>query len=95
MADDGISITHNHGRKRYEIHVEDELAGVLDYRDREGVLDLYHTGVEPQFGGRGLGARIVEFALTEARDSVSKVIPTCSFVAGYLGKHPEFSDVVA
>ena len=95
MADDDITTTHNHGRKRYEIHVEGELAGVIDYRDRDGAIDMYHTGVEPQCGGRGLGGKIVAFALGDARSAGAKVIATCPFIAGYVEKHPEYADLLA
>lgn len=94
MADD-TTTAHNASENRYEIHVGDELAGVIDYRDRDGALDMYHTGVEKQFGGRGLGTRLVEFALTDARDSGHTVIPTCPFIASFIDEHPDFADVSA
>ncbi|NHB83660.1 N-acetyltransferase [Tessaracoccus sp. HDW20] len=94
MADD-ITTSHHKSRRRYEIFVGDELAGYLDYRDHDGAVEMYHTVTEPEFGGRGLASRLAGFALTDVRDSGLKVVPTCSFVRGFIDRHQEFADLVA
>ncbi|MFM9152552.1 MAG: GNAT family N-acetyltransferase [Methylocystis sp.] len=33
-----------------------------------------------ELSGRGVGSRLVDFALNKARERKQKVIPTCSFV---------------
>lgn len=94
MAEEDITLANNPAASRYELHVGQDLAGVIDYREEDGRLDLFHTGVEPEFGGRGLGQRIVEFALTDILDSGGRVIPTCPFISRYIDAHPDFGDLV-
>lgn len=95
MTDEPITTTHNTDRGRYEIHVGDVLAGVIDYRDTDGAIDMYHTGIESRFEGRGLGKRLAEFALTDARDAGQKVLPTCPFIDRFMTKNPDFNDLRA
>lgn len=90
-----IKASHNPDQSRYEIHVDGALAGVIDYKEQDGVRDMFHTGVEKEFGGRGLGGRIVEFALTDSRDAGLQVRPTCPFIARFFDQHPDFADLRA
>lgn len=87
-------VTHHPDRHRFEITVGDELAGVLDYRLSGDTAEMPHTEVFPQFGGRGLASLLARAALDHARSAGWTVVPTCSFVAGYLSKHPEYADLV-
>jgi uncharacterized protein len=89
-----ISITHQPGRARYEIAVAGELAGFVEYRGADGALDLVHTEVLPAFEGRGLAARLAQFALDDARRHGRKVVPTCSYIARYIERHPEAQELV-
>lgn len=82
-------------RERYEAHVDDELAGVLVYKQRRDRIALIHTEVRPDFEGRGIASAIVRFALADARAHGWKVIPSCPYVQSYLERHPEERDLVA
>jgi predicted GNAT family acetyltransferase len=73
--------------------VENHLA-VLEYELEGEIITFTHTGVPTELGGRGLGGQLVRAGLDYARENRLKVIPQCSFVAGYLGKHPEDQDLV-
>lgn len=95
MTDDDITTTHNTSRRRYEIHVGDDLAGVIDYRDSDGAVEMHHTGVESRFEGLGLGKRLAEFALTDVRDAGRKVVPTCPFIDRFMTRNPDFNDLRA
>ncbi|HEX7306018.1 GNAT family N-acetyltransferase [Lentzea sp.] len=83
-------VTDNEAASRYEVHVDGELAGFLEYRDVSGVLALVHTEVGEEYGGRGLGAQLAKFALDDAQARGVKVSPLCPFVAKYIEKHPEY-----
>jgi uncharacterized protein len=89
-----ISISNETGRQRYEIAVGGELAGFVQYRVREGTLDLVHTEVLPQFEGRGLAGKLAQFALDDARRQGRKVAPSCSYIARYVERHPQLQDLV-
>jgi predicted GNAT family acetyltransferase len=37
---------------------------------------------------------LVSFALDDARNRDLKVVPMCSFVRGYIERHPEYQDLL-
>jgi len=89
-----ITVIDDSSAQRFEVFDGDQRAGYLAYRVNDGVLDLTSTQVDPQFGGRGLAAQLVGFALNTAREQGLLVRPTCSYVANYLQKHSdEYGDL--
>ncbi len=83
-------VENNEVRQRFEIRMDGHLAK-LNYRVSNGEIDLIHTEVPEELGGRGLGNKLVEAALVYARDKTLKVVPSCSFVSKYLASHPEWN----
>ncbi len=74
----------------------DTGTAVLDYSEpRRGVLDLQHTAVPQAARGKGVAGALVRAALDDARKNGEKIIPTCPFVASWLGRHPEYRDLVS
>lgn len=73
---------------RYEIVVDNELAGFADviYRGDEAILP--HVEVFPQFGGRGLGTFLVRDTLKDLKGRGKKIVAHCPFVVAYLEKNP-------
>ncbi len=92
---ENLTLTKNAAANRYELHHGHELIGLIDYRIDGDVVDMHHTEVDPAHGGNGHGNRIVEFALTDAREAGMKVRPTCPFIAKYLHRHEDFWDLRA
>jgi hypothetical protein len=86
-------IVHNPGRNRFELEQEGHLA-VLEYQLAEAKIVFTHTGVPQELGGRGLGSQLARAGLDYARANSLKVVPLCSFIAGYIQKHPEYQDLV-
>ncbi|WP_206448164.1 GNAT family N-acetyltransferase [Agrococcus sp. KRD186] len=83
-------------RGRYEAHIGDHLAGVLSYvDDADGNRVLQHTVVGDEYGGHGVGSALARFAMQDATDAARKIVPQCTFVQGWLGKHPEHQSLVA
>ena len=69
---------------------------VLAYRERGStVLELYSTFVPEQDREQGTAGRLVEAALTYAREQGMRVLPTCPYVARWLREHPEHAEMVA
>jgi predicted GNAT family acetyltransferase len=79
---------------RYEIVVDDAVAGFVTYRDRGDERALLHTEVDRAFEGRGLASRLIRAALEDARSRGLAVLPHCPFVRSFIGKHPEYVDLV-
>ncbi|PRQ11332.1 N-acetyltransferase [Corynebacterium sp. 13CS0277] len=88
-------IHHEVERHRFVIAVDGQEAGFAAYRDREGVRDFNHTVVDPAFRGRGLSSPLIAAALDATRAQGLRVRPSCSAVAHFVSKHPEYADLVA
>jgi uncharacterized protein len=85
MTDSQIAITENPEARRYEAHVDGALAGFADYRDAEAVRSFVHTEIDPSFGGRGIGSRLVDEALRSTIAQGRRIRPLCSFVVARSG----------
>lgn len=81
-------------RSRFEIEVDGELAGFLDYRRDGDEYALPHTRIYSQFEGRGLGHELVRNALVQISERGGTVLPYCPFVPRVIKDHPEFTDLV-
>jgi predicted GNAT family acetyltransferase len=79
---------------RYEVRIDGELAGILEYVVKRNRIALAHTEVLPAFEGRGIAGRLAKFALDDARRRGLGVIVLCPFVRVYLERHPEERDIV-
>ena len=86
-------VIHNPGAGRFEFQKDGHLA-VLEYRLSDGKITFNHTGVPESLGGQGIGALLARAGLDYARDLSLAVVPLCSFIAGYIQKHPEYKDLV-
>jgi uncharacterized protein len=89
-----IEVTDQARAGRYEVRVDGELAGFADRTVREGMMVLPHTVVDRRYRGRGLAAELVHRALDDARAQGLGVIPSCWYVAQYIGDHPAEVDLV-
>jgi len=67
---------------------------LLDYRLSGGVMTILHTEVPHALRGRGLAGQLVRAAFGYAREAGLKVAPRCSYAAEWVGRHPEFADLV-
>ena len=82
------SVVNNPQKRQFEIQLGQEMA-LLAYRQRPGQIELMHTEVPMSQRGKGIGEKIVKFALEYARQNQLEVIPSCKFVQAYLKRHPE------
>lgn len=79
---------------RFEITVEGELAGYVDYRLDGQEYALPHTRVLPPFEGRGIGGQLVTGALAEIASRGGTVLPYCPFVPKVIRDNPEYLKLV-
>src|SRR5690606_27260703 len=54
----GVLVEDNPARRRFEILVDDALAGCTTYEQRPGAVVLVRTEVDPSFAGRGVGTAL-------------------------------------
>jgi predicted GNAT family acetyltransferase len=50
--------------------------------------------VPQALSGQGVGSRLVRGSLEATRAVGLRVVAKCPFVSAYLGKHPEFNDLL-
>jgi predicted GNAT family acetyltransferase len=91
---DDAHITHDADAGRYEIFVGGVRGGFAEYELDGSTMVFTHTLTSPQLRGRGLAARVVRFALDDARQSGRTVVPQCWFVAQFIDEHPEYADLL-
>jgi hypothetical protein len=80
---------------RYEILEDGRVVGIADYADRGDVLVFHHTEVDAPLRGRELGAQLVRGALDDVRARGRTIVPTCSYVAGFVDEYPDYADLLA
>ena len=56
---------------------------------------IEHTEVPVELEGRGIAGRIVKTALDHARSQNLVVLPLCPYAKAYIGRHPEYRDLLA
>jgi len=89
-----IVVTDNQEQERFEAHVDGELAGYAQYKQRPDGIALTHFETLPAYGGRGVASTLAREAIARVRDSDAQVIPLCEFAVSYIREHPEYVDLV-
>ena len=93
--DDDLLIVDAPERQRYEAILDDRLVGYAEYRlVRGNRVILFHTEVDPTVSGKGIGGRLAEGALDDVRARGLNVTVKCPFIAAWLRRHPEYTDIV-
>lgn len=91
---DAFSVSENPEALRYELRDESgAVLGHLEYLVRADVTVLPHTEVDRSLRGQGWGDRLVRHALDDLRAKGATVLPTCSFVALWMDRHPEYAEL--
>jgi hypothetical protein len=93
--DPATTVVDNPDAGRFELHLDGELIGFAEYRPAGDSVIIAHTEIADDHEGEGLGGVLVREALERIRSRGKTVIPTCPFTAAYIGRHPEFVDLVA
>ena len=90
-----MNITHNTTAQRVETTI-DGMTAYLSYQVAGDDTLIYdHTIVPKELGGRGLGTALVKHALDYANEHNKKIVPSCSFVASYINRRPEYQHLLA
>jgi uncharacterized protein len=86
-------VRDNPALHRYELEVEGHTA-IAEYQLTSDTITFVHTDVPKELSGRGIGSALAQGALEAVRRRGLRVVAECPFVAGYIGKHPEFQDLL-
>lgn len=94
MQPEEISFTNNEPDSQFVVRTQG-AQGMIEYeKQAPDHLDLYHTEVDPELEGKGVAKVLVQRALEYCRTNNWKVTPTCTYVAAYIQRHPEYQDLV-
>lgn len=90
-----MNIIHDTINQRFEVTL-DGISAYLSYQViGADIWDFHHTIVPSELGGRGVGSALAQFALDTAQTQHKKIIASCSFVAHYINKHPQYQPLLA
>ena len=80
---------------RFELLVDGQSAGELDYQIRDNTIVITHTEIDPSHQGEGLGGELVRGALNLIRAETDyRVVPSCPFVAHWISKNADYQDLL-
>jgi len=88
------TVIHHLKSKRFEILLDNGQFAFLEYDEINIGLNFTHTFVPSGFEGKGIAAVLVQFGLEYVRKNNLLVMPSCSYVATYIERHPEFKNLV-
>ncbi len=90
-----VEIVKNAAARQYEMRVGEHTALVQFRSEKDGQICLLHTEVPAGLGGQGIGSRLAQGVLDSIRAEGQQVVPQCSFIAGYIERHPEYQDLIS
>ncbi|APF41466.1 GNAT family N-acetyltransferase [Neomicrococcus aestuarii] len=94
IAHENLRLEHNEDRGRFDLWQGDQFIGFLGYHEEDGVVEVQHTIIDEKFGRKGYARALVTMVLEQLRTEGKKIIPQCSYVLDYLGRYPEYKDMV-
>ncbi len=68
--------------------------GEMRYIVKDGVMNIYHTEVNPDLGGHNWGLKQVETGVKFSRENNLKILPTCVFAKSVFDRTEAFQDVL-
>ncbi|MCM3125261.1 GNAT family N-acetyltransferase [Mesobacillus sp. AQ2] len=71
-----------------------EVGEVTFTRDGDDFLVVNHTGVDPDYRGKGIAEELVRHVAEKAKNEGLKIDPVCSYAKKELERKPEYSGVL-
>lgn len=95
MSDVEIRFDETDTKGRYWVKgAGGEEAEMTFSKTGEDMIIIDHTLVPDAFRGQGIGLKLVERGVADARAAGKKIIPLCPFAAAQFKRHPEWADVL-
>jgi predicted GNAT family acetyltransferase len=70
------------------------LAVMRVRRDGRNAVTIASTVVDAEARGRGIATDLIAHVLDELREAEASIVVECPEVAGFIGRHPEYSGLV-
>lgn len=95
VEDAVLTVADNPDAQRYEARLAGRVVGFSSYgRVRDRIVFL-HTEVDESMEGRGVGSRLAAEAVADVRAKGLRITARCPFIAAWLERHPEHTDLIA
>ena len=95
ITQDPIRIIFEESEQQSAAYDGDRMIGECQYSiDRTGKWVIVHTGVRPEYNGRGIAKRLVECIIEAARERGAKIIPVCSYAQRMMSGKDEYKDIL-
>ena len=88
-----VSIVFEENANRSAAYDGEKHIGECEFTVSSGTWTITHTGVRPEYGGRGIARRLVERVIDEARARRVKIVPVCSYAVRVM-ESGEYGDVL-
>lgn len=85
-----MEIIHDIQNNKFRTQADGYTAYVT-YAIHDGQLDIRHTIVPPEIGGRGIATSLVKAAYDYALAHQLQPVATCSYAVVWLQRHPEYN----
>ena len=89
-----LEVRNNEAASRYEADIEGQKAFAVYQKDGDEIT-FTHTEVPSALEGQGVGSRLAQVALDDAKEQGLSVVPACPFIAAYIEEHPEYQELVS
>ena len=94
VTKDAVEIIHDATKNVFRAVSRGDELGHLEFRlltkHSRRMVDFFHTFTAPRAQGQGIAGRMVKEGLEWAKNSNYGVIPSCSYVAAYIQKNPQW-----
>ncbi|HEX5595995.1 MAG TPA: GNAT family N-acetyltransferase [Micromonosporaceae bacterium] len=89
-----VLVEDNPARRRFEILVDDRLAGFAAYEPHQDTIVFTHTRVDEEYRDRGVGSALARGALDQVRQRGERVVARCPFISAFIDRHPEYAGLL-
>ncbi|MBU2921266.1 N-acetyltransferase [Winogradskyella psychrotolerans] len=87
--------TSNKNNRFYLLDNEKEIGEIAYAYVNEGLIDINHTEIDPNYRGQNLGHKLIEAVADFARENKLQATASCPYVAKVFGKTTQYDDIKA
>ena len=89
-----VNIVFEEDCNRSTAYIDGKQIGECEISVSGDAWTITHTGVRPEYGGRGIAKKLVLKVIEAAGSKNAKIIPLCSYADKLMSGKEEFEDVL-
>lgn len=91
---ESIDIVFEQDNNRSAAYTDGKQVGECEFSVSENIWTITHTGVRPEYGGRGIAKKLVLCVIEAARANNAKIVSLCSYAGKVVSGKEEYKDVL-